>query len=62
MPHAGAGALERRPEIARKSIFTDKDGRKLFAAADRRIPFRESLERARRIQAMKFSRKKTWDI
>jgi hypothetical protein len=46
-----ARTLDQHPEIARKSVLTDRSGRELYAAPTRRPTLRERLEQLRWILA-----------
>ena len=50
-PEVVAQQLAEHPEIARKSVMTDRHGRELYVAPERRPTLRERLEQVRWILA-----------
>jgi hypothetical protein len=50
-PEVVAQRLSEHPEIARKSVMRDREGRQLYAAPERRPTLRERLEQIRWVLA-----------
>jgi len=48
-PEAVLQAFRAHPEIVRKSVLTDRNGRELFTASSRPLTWRERIERFRSV-------------